>query len=288
MQLIAIAIALVLIAPPGDVPLTPHEPKPAGLALLGASATAGWGVIVPVEHPSEGNRYRHVDLNDALHAVAPDLPEAVTSSGDAFFFRRSLKARALQVDTVIASRPEAVIALDFLFWYGHGSQWPRDSQTKGELRMARMNKGLAQLDKIVATGIPVIVGNLPDVSDALNARFSVLAPGQVPKAEVREAMNARIHEWAAASENVHLIPLYTLMAKMSQGKPIDAGGTTWGPEPRLMLHDQLHPSAEGLLAIAAVIADTLHQARAVEVTPIDRAQARTRLQGEPTPTEAAP
>ena len=293
MHLIAVAIALVLSALPGDVPAAPQlaEPQlapPQGLALLGASATAGWGVIVPAQIPSEGNRFHHVDLEKALQAVAPDLPDAVTSSGDAFFFRRSLATRAGQVDVVIASRPEAVIALDFLFWYGHGSIWPRDGQTKGDLRMDRLNKGLAQLDKLVATGVPIVVGDLPDVSSALRATFSVLTPGQVPKADVRTAMNDRIHTWAKASPSVHLIPLFSLMASMQSKSPISAGGTTWGPEPRLMLHDQLHPSSEGLLAIASVIADTLHKINDVDAEPVDKAKARTRLQTRSKPVEAAP
>ena len=258
--------------PPGQN--TPETPR-AGLAIIGASASAGWGVVVPVLNPSEGNRFLHVHLGDALRAVDPNLPKAVTPSGSPGFFRLSLKGRERIVDNAIASNPEVVSAIDFLFWYGYGSVWGEGATTEAQTRENRLEQGLAQLDRIAALGVPVIVGDLPDVNDALDAKpFSFLGRSQVPSAELIKPMNDRILEWAGTHDNVHLLQLGTLVGDMKAGKQVLAGGVPWGPEPRLMQHDRLHPSPEGLLALAAATAEQIQIAQGRTVLTIDKEAVR--------------
>jgi len=269
-------------------------PARRGLAVIGASASAGWGVMVPVLEPSEGNRYRHVTLADALHAVDPTLPAVVTPSGDPLFFRQGRATRATQVDDAIEARPEAVIAVDFLFWYGYGTVRTKDAEAAARIRMARLDLGIEQIDRLAAEGIPIIVGDLPDVSHAAGAMlYSVIGDAQVPKHDTLVALNDRIEQWAGASDQIHLLQLSALMHDMQHGEGVPAGGVTWGPQPRLMQHDHLHPTAEGLLAVAARAADELRAARhdAEAAKPVDKVVARLRLRaGTPaeSPQEARP
>jgi hypothetical protein len=264
------------------VPLAEAQPKQAGIAVIGASASAGWGVMVPVLEPGNGNRYRHVTLADALAAVAPELPPVVTASGDPLFFRQRSAGRAAQVDRALEANPEAVIAVDFLFWYGFGTASAASPQAEARLRMKRLNAGIAQLQRLVDKGIPVIVGDLPDVSDAAGAMlYSVIGEAQMPSPTTRVNMNTRIANWVDVNDNVQRLALSQLMRDMQQGKAVRAGGIEWGPTPRLMQHDKLHPTAEGLLAVAARAVDQLHRVNGHTATrtPVDRPAARYRLRG---------
>ncbi len=280
-------ICLIALLTAADQPTQDARPRH-GLALLGASATAGWGVIVPVLNPTEGNRFHHVQLADALHALDPTLPPAVTASGSPGFFRTSLKNRAGIVSEAIAARPEAFCAVDFLFWYGYGTTGGFGEGTTAQRRAQRLELGLAQLDRLVAEGVPVIVGDLPDFTDALEAKpFSFLARGQVPTIEVQQALNARIHAWAQGKANVHLMPLAKLVADMKAGKPVPGAGTTWGPTPRMVQHDRLHPSSEGLLALGAVTTDALRVALGRDPIQVDKSATRVALQRKDRPIPTA-
>ncbi|MCH2136240.1 MAG: hypothetical protein MK101_06615 [Phycisphaerales bacterium] len=277
MIMLLVAIAL---APATAISSDETQTPPAGIGLIGASATAGWGVIVPLDKPSEGRRFRHVTLARALEAIDQDLPGVVTKSGDPFFFRKRNATRALQMDAVIEARPEAVIGVDVLFWYAYGNVAGVDKTTRGAARAARLEEGLTQLDRIVALGIPLIVGDLPDMSGALEAKpFAFLRANQVPAKDTLKALNERIHAWAAERPDVHLLPLAELIATMQEGKGVTAGGVSWGPDPRLLQHDRLHPTDEGLLALAAVVSQQLEQIRApgAELEPVDKAAARAHL-----------
>ena len=260
-----------------------------GLAIIGASATAGWGVVVPVLYPSEGNRFLHVHLGDALRVVDPDLPKAVTPSGSPGFFRLSMKARERLVDSAIAAHPEIVSAIDFLFWYAYGSIQKDGIRTETQIRASRLEQGLAQLDRIATLGVPVIVGDLPDVNDALDAKpFSFLSRRQVPTAAMLKPMNERILAWAKTHDNVHLLQLGTLVGEMKAGKQVHAGGVPWGPEPRLMQHDRLHPSLEGLLALAAATAEQIQKAQGRTVQMIDKEAVRRTIRIKDSSVPSAP
>lgn len=262
-------------------------PARQGIAVIGASASAGWGVMVPVLEPSEGNRYRHVTLANALAAVDPTLPAVVTRSGDPLFFRQRASERAVQVDLAIAAKPEAVIAVDFLFWYGYGTVRANTPSDAARMRMDRLALGLAQIDRLAAENIPIIVGNLPDVSDAADAMlYSVIGDAQLPRPDVLIDLNNRIAQWAQANDRIHILPLSTLINDMRGGKGVTAGGATWGPEPRLMQHDHLHPTDEGLLAVAASAVDRVRAAQGEPIPrpPVDKVAARLRLrQGDVAP-----
>ncbi len=282
MRLIATVLASCFVAVTSISAQDARERTPTqqGIAVIGASASAGWGVMVPVLKPSEGNRYRHVTLANALAAVDPTLPAAVTQSGDPLFFRKRASDRASQVDLAISARPEAVIAVDFLFWYGYGTVRANTPAEASRMRMDRLALGLAQINRLAAQNIPIIVGDLPDVSDAANAMpYSVIGEAQLPKPDVLVALNNRIALWAQANDHVHLLPLSTLIRDMRGGTGVAGGGATWGPEPRLMQHDHLHPTAEGLLALAANAIDRMRaaQGKPVMLPPVDKVAARLRL-----------
>ncbi len=259
-------------------PTAPAAGAPKGLAIVGASATAGWGVVVPVLEPREGHRYHHVTLADAIYAIDPTLPAATTPSGSPGFFRTTNTGRAAIVDAAIATNPEAISAVDFLFWYGYGSKGSQGTATDAQRRAADFEEGLRQADRLAAIGVPVIIGNLPDVNDDLQARpFSFLSRRQVPQPDCIATLNERVKAWAATKPNVHLLDLHGLVKQMKAGKSVPAGGTQWGPDPRMMQKDRLHPSPEGLLALGAATAAELQRALGQPITITNKAHARKAL-----------
>lgn len=284
-MILTLASTVLAQTPGADTPTIGRK----GLAIIGASASAGWGVVVPILKPSEGNRFRHVHLADALHAVDPNLPRPVTSSGSPGFFRTSLKGRQRIVDLAIASNPEAVSAIDFLFWYGYGSVWEDNAAAEAQRRAATLEAGLTQLDRIAAMGVPVVVGDLPDVNDALEAKpFSFLGRAQVPSPEMIKSMNERIKNWAKTHSNVRLLGLGAVVGDMKAGKQVLAGGVVWGPEPRMMQNDRLHPSAEGLLALAAATAEQLQISLGRQPLTIDKEAVRLAIRRHDAPAATAP
>ena len=147
--------------------------------------------------------------------------------------------------------PTLLIALDFLFWFGHG-YLPKDAD-EFEYRLKRLNQGLELLETL---NCEIVLGNYPDVSFATQ---TVLSTRQVPSDKVRNAMNKKLLEWAEISPKRHVIDVFSLWKDAVENKPIAILNNTWPNETRkkLLQRDQLHVTLDGLIAACLLMVEKI-------------------------------
>jgi hypothetical protein len=187
-------------------------------------------------------------------AAEHEAPLDVTS---VMFFMQGEGSRKALVKKALDHKPSAVIGLDFLFWYGYGV-------LPEEARLPLLEQGLALLDGFLC---PVVVSEFPDMSPAVG---KMLMAQQVPAPETLAALNERLRAWAAERPQVILVPLAPAIERMRAGEAITVGGNTWlgGDESRFLLPDKLHPTPEGLVVMACLVAEGL-RARVQGLKPED-------------------
>ncbi|MDP7029497.1 MAG: hypothetical protein QF733_04670 [Phycisphaerales bacterium] len=230
------------------------------IAVIGASASAGWGVVVP-HAPSDHEvpvHHRHVDLADVLPAVLGCDASDVSGHADVWFFSAPERIGPTLLDAAKSHQPTHIIAIDFLFWFAYGNRDVNDEPLGTgdiEARLANLNHGLHLLESI---DVPLLIGDLPDVADAADVwPIPLLRANQVPSPEALDAMNRRIRVWAAAREHATLVPLAATVDRMKRGKPLQLNGHVWPKDATLIQFDHLHPTTLGLIAIAELAAESL-------------------------------
>ena len=254
---------LILVAPPAPpAPPAPgaHQATTAAphIAVVGASASAGWGVVVPqskATHDGPSMHHRHIDLAEVIDVVLQPQTAQVDSHATSMFFRAPNTHGPSQINAAIADKVDLVIGIDFLFWYAYGFQLGVDHSNGGDTpeRLASLERGLAQLDRLT---VPVVIGDIPDMRSATDAGpIPLLSKGQVPSPKGLTAINIRIHEWAEARPSVSVVPLADLVSAMQRGDAIEIGQRPWPPDARLLQADRLHPTTDGLFAVAVLAAD---------------------------------
>ena len=238
------------------------------VALIGASVTAGFGI--ESEH----------DLADAFEAACVGRRTPPLSEGDALFFLQPGPSGRTQVEKALRHKPTLVIAIDFLFWYGFGTVNAEGGElTNEEDRLALLEKGLELLARFE---VPVVVGDFPDVRDAVGR---VLMPQQVPSEEIRAQLNARLREWVGKHERVRLVSLDgALVAMHKRGKLQLCGGELDLKQSELWLQpDRLHATPAGLALLVQLIAESLRSGGATldkDVWLCDVEAVRKRMLGE--------
>lgn len=261
--LIAIAQAVTVNDSPAATPTPPLEnvaPPLESIAIVGASASAGWGVVIP-QAESERKpriRQRHVRFAEVLSAVLTDEAPRLSDHSDVMFFTSPLQIGASQIDRAIQKEPSALVGIDFLFWYAYGSKDAKGeaiSIPDGPQRLALLEHGLNELNRL---SCHVLVGDIPDVSSALDVRpISMLVKSQVPSAETLVALNARIKEWAGSKPNITVLPLATATQAMQEGRALSWNGHQWPASSKLLQFDKLHPTILGLIAMAEMTSESL-------------------------------
>ncbi|MBL9140446.1 MAG: hypothetical protein JNK53_01150 [Phycisphaerae bacterium] len=219
--------------------------------FLGASASAGFGVRAPLPSGHPG-RSQAMPLS-RIATAARLQPCTVTGDATSLFFTNPIATGSAQVNAVLAAaqKPTLVIGVDCLFWYVYGALDADRARIKDESqRMAMLEVGLANLDRIVKANTPVVVGDFPNMSDAVG---KMLSPSQMPALETLDAANKRLRAWAAERPLVTIVPLAALVKQLDSGEPFQAGNRTWsskadGP---LIQADRLHPTFAGSVALLA-------------------------------------
>lgn len=236
-------------------PTTPVQQSSPNVTVIGASASAGWGVVVQQSTNADQKprlHHRHIHLGDVLDAIITPASSSVQSHATSLFFQAPRMHGDAQVSAVLADDSDVVVALDFLFWHTYGNIMEQDGQDVTP-RMKNLEVGLAQLDRIEA---PVIVGDIPDMREATKAwPFPLLQSNQVPSKEAIQAINKRIAAWAAAQPLVTVIPLHDITKQVRNSKTVMLGGRTWPITARFVQADGLHPTSHGLFALAVLAAD---------------------------------
>lgn len=227
----------------------PAEPKPVErIALVGASATAGFGIVIMKSTP--------IGKIPGGWSLAQSLREAsgktvvVSDLGTSMFFINPQKNGTVLMERARKSNPDLLVAIDFLFWFCYGNNGKDGTRMNTpKERMKMLEVGLALLDTYKG---PMIVGNLPDMSAAIGR---MLSRSQVPKPDTIAAINARIQEWSEERPRVRLFPLATIIEKLRNGEPFTIGEHRWDAEilKGVLQRDQLHPTLVGQIALLQVL-----------------------------------
>ncbi|MEZ6194111.1 MAG: carboxypeptidase-like regulatory domain-containing protein [Planctomycetota bacterium] len=216
-------------------------PAPAAprLAFVGASISAGFG--------------NGLTLAKALEATTAQSFTTVDAS-DLFTFSDEDAKSLAGVEKALAAKPDAVVALDFLFWFAYGFGKPAY-----EDRKASLERGLALLERFEC---PIYVGLIPHITDASRA---MLAAESVPSAEQLAKLDAVVKAWAEKREKVTLLPVPEWLTALKTGAEIDLFGAKQRYERREILNaDNLHLSRRGTLVAAALVARELAARKALD------------------------
>lgn len=179
------------------------------IVVVGASVSAG---------------FRGVPLATAVGAAFGGNPRVeVSDLSDPRLFRAAARFAAPAVRRALAYEPDAVLALDYPFWFGYGNSWSRRGSLP-ELRLEKQAQGLALLEDFEC---PLILGDYPE-----------LGAVQSPSGETLRKLNLRLYEWAAARPNVVVLPVSSWM---DAGLPDARGLTVGGETHSLALEDVIQP-----------------------------------------------
>ena len=269
------------------------KPKTVKLAVIGASASAGFGIVVEIEKdPPTGTDdtvtsdapaaprtvKRMIKLIDLIDAADQEERIIEFDLSSHMFFTRPLQYGRSSVDRALSWKPDVVLAVDFLFWYVFGIQ-------PEETRLETLEEGLAQLERLAATGASLVVGTLPDLE---GVESSMITEDQIPRTETVIEANRQIEQWAKKHSNVVVAPIFELNRSLSEGGAIRIGPHQWHPDRddiELIASDKLHPTYEGLICIAQAIEVALRTLDTDESTfpslELDQARLRERMRVRP-------
>lgn len=258
---LALTVTLTLAAVPVAMPSTARDALPgldastlyARVHVIGASASAGFGVRPPVERGAPG-RLSSLTLAKVAQCASTGSCR-VTGDATGLFFGSPLPTGTEQVSSLLAQdpKPTAVFAVDFLFWFTYGALVVDEGRapiTDEAQRLRGLEAGLALLDRIVDAQLPLVVGDIPDMSPAVG---KMLSRAQMPKPDTLAKANDRIRAWAEGKPRVAVLPLSRLVDDLRSGKPFEAGRRSWSEEADgpLIQRDQLHPTFAGTVALLA-------------------------------------
>jgi hypothetical protein len=143
-----------------------------------------------------------------------------------------------QIQATVKAKPDAVVAIDFPFWFAYGFVQGDESKARSE----HFAKGLAMLAQLE---MPVVVGDLPDMHGAAER---MLNPGQIPSAAVLKELNEQLAKFVVEHKNVHLVPLAEITKVMkTDGVALPlADGKLQTPPGSLLQGDRLHANRLGM------------------------------------------
>jgi hypothetical protein len=236
--LAALALAVpALLSAQASRPDAPGSPL-ARIVVMGASLSAGLGA--------------ERDLAAALEASLRAPRGAPVDLGEVLFFVNPVASGAKQVEAALEAEPTLVVALDFLFWFGYGSIDAGGGPIEAEAeRLELLERGLALL---AALECPLVVADFPDMSGAVGR---VLVQAQVPAEATLAQLSRRVREWAGEREHTIVLPLAEIVARLAAQQELRVGRRTFAPGARLLQEDRLHPTLEGLAAMAQLVGDEL-------------------------------
>jgi len=189
------------------------------IAVVGASVSAGFGGT-PIE--------------DAIRAAVKAA--TVTGAAQVFMFRDAVGNGTAQIDEVLGAKPDLVVAIDFLFWHAYNGVDRAD-------RLARLERGLADLDRALAAGASVVVGDVPRIVTAAE----ILIPKEaIPPVDDLAAFDARLRGWASSRPEVLVVPFAAWAEPLAAGAEVEVAPGERLPARELMSPDGLHPNALGV------------------------------------------
>lgn len=188
------------------------------IAIIGASVSAGFG---------------GAPFGDAFAAAAKQ--SQVESAANVFLFRDPIGESRLQVEKALAFKATTVIAIDFLFWDLYGSTDPA-------WRERALASGLAELERLRASGAWIVLGDVPHV---VTAAEWMLPRSQVPDATSLAAYNAQIAAWAKR-DRVVLVPFAAWAAPLATNETVEIAPGETVEARALVAPDGLHANGLGV------------------------------------------
>lgn len=220
----------------------------ARIAVLGASVSNGYGLAPD----AQGNP---VDLARVIDGSLAIGHEPILDASSALTFTDALGTSQRAFRQLAEKKPTLVVALDYLFWFGYGTSWGGEKE-----RLAALERGLEPLSKLEC---PILLGDFPDMSSALQSKVRLLPPQAVPPPEVLAKLNARLGEWAKQHPNVIVVPVSKLMLALRAGDELRVAGNLWakGRVQALLQDDGLHTTLEGTTGLWLFALERLCEAR---------------------------
>ncbi|NBX25147.1 MAG: hypothetical protein EBQ99_03730 [Planctomycetes bacterium] len=260
----------------------PSRPDPlAHVVVMGASVSDGFGVRLRATLP-DGSRPTHqVALADLIEAAARDGNIRVESLATETYFLQPEATARRTVAAALNAKPTLVIAIDWLFWNAYGTRGTGGKPMRTcEDRMALLETALNRLDQLAKSGVPMVMGDLPDMKAAIGG--GMLDQSMVPSGECLKQLNDRVKAWSRAHPNVVIVQLSELVRCTQAGDPVTACGQVWsqarlGP---LLQQDKLHPTLVGSMAVLAMAIDGAQRVTGQPVTgrfDLDPSSVRSKL-----------
>ena len=219
------------------------------VVMVGASATAGFTAAEPLGGPTTA-QYR---LSRYVNAAIAVPHGSISNLASTFFFMQPEVDAKRQIERALEIKPTLVLGADFLFWFCYG-----DGPTDRD-RLQRFETGLSLCESFRC---PLVVGDIPDASGALN---TMLSQDEIPTTTAIAAANKRLKQWAAAHANVVVVPLSNFMATVVGNRALSIHGTSL-PEGKtgiLLQPDRLHPSPPGCAVLTLLMLDSLASNRRI-------------------------
>ncbi|MEZ4364818.1 MAG: hypothetical protein R2939_00860 [Kofleriaceae bacterium] len=204
-------------SPPASAPSP--SPSPQRIVVVGASMSAGFG---------------GTPFATALAEAAPTA--VVTSHASVFMFQDAVASGTSQVTEALADEAELVFAIDYLFWDAYNGASPDD-------RLARVDRGLADLARLRDAGAVVVVGDVPRI---VTASPMLIPPDAVPPGDELATINQRIRAWGRGHPRVLVVPFASWTEPLAAGAAVEVGPGEAMPATALMAPDGLHPNALGV------------------------------------------
>jgi hypothetical protein len=242
--LLAALLAAVLPAQADGQPQSrPTAPPPIRVGIIGASVSGGF---VDVMDPDAKPPNASFPLKKVLRAAWRDqevrIKDTTTGLGLAMFLRPT-KYGERQIKLLSRHRPQLVIGVDFVFWFGYG---PHGYGPAGQQRrLALQQKGLSLLERLDAK---LLLGDYPDMTGAARR---MLPAHFVPKPDTRKKLNERLAAWAQKRGNVLVFPLSQFATDARTKTQVFAYGERKVSFPKLSLlqSDRLHATRLGMVIL---------------------------------------
>ena len=217
------------------------------VVVIGASASAGFVLSEPFGGPNTAECKLHHYLDAAI--AVPHAP--VKNFATALFFLSPDAMAVQETESATNNQPTLVVATEFMFWFCYG-QGDTDAA-----RAAHFEMGLRALEKIHC---PLLVGDIPDAASATNT--GIIGAEMVPSETARRAANARLRQWAAAHQQVTIVPLAEFMRAVKADEAIKIHDFTLpaGQTRALLQADGLHPNARGAAVLSLGVWDAFVKA----------------------------
>ncbi|MHC4078860.1 MAG: hypothetical protein ACYST0_10530 [Planctomycetota bacterium] len=228
-----------------------REQRPIRVGIIGASVSGGFVDITDtkVRPPNSSFTLKQV-LRELWPSSEVRIRDTTSGLGLAMFLQ-PLKYGKRQIKLLQRRKPQLVIGVDFVFWFGYGPHGYGEAGQKRRLELQQ--KGLKLLEGLDGK---ILLGDYPDMT---GAAARMLPPRFVPKPETQKKLNDHLHAWAKKRKNVVVFPLSKFVHEAKTTTQVLSYGSKELSVPKLYLlqSDRLHATRLGMAVLVHRLGDEL-------------------------------